>query len=137
FHGHRILRDAGVVLNESDTYREWAPPEAWRGRGLSARSIHLRNRAVPGEDVIGPRPARRLRDERAVDVWIRSIEPDRRTAAAIELLQTDTVEQVATRVGISTRQLQRNIVTTVGLTPKTLQRVMRMRRFLDYAERRR
>ena len=28
-------------------------------------------------------------------------------------------------------------MTTVGLTPKTLQRVMRMRRFLDYAERRR
>src|SRR5262249_35196346 len=28
--GTRIPRDAGSVLNESDTYREWAPPPAWR-----------------------------------------------------------------------------------------------------------
>ena len=25
-----MLREAGAVLKESDTYREWAPPEAWR-----------------------------------------------------------------------------------------------------------
>ena len=57
-------------------------------------------------------------------------------AAAIELLQSESIEHVATRLGISTRQLHRSIVANVGLTPKTLQRVMRLQRFLDYAERR-
>ena len=42
---------------------------------------------------------------------------------------------VARQLGISPRQLQRDIVTNVGLTPKTLQRVMRLQRFLDYASR--
>lgn len=96
----------------------------------------LRNLTVPGEEVIGARGVRRLQDGRALDAWIRSIEPDRRTAAAIELLRSETVDQVATRLGLSARQLQRSIVTNVGLTPKTLQRVMRMQRFLAYADRR-
>src|SRR5205807_2379247 len=65
------------------------------------------------------------------------IEPDRRTAAAIELLQSESVEQVATRLEISARQLHRTIVADVGLSPKALQRVMRMQRFLAHAERRR
>ena len=82
------------------------------------------------------RGARRLRHDHAVDAWIRSIEPDRRAAAAIELLRSETVEGVARELGISARQLRRNIVANVGLTPKTLQRVMRMQRFLDYASRR-
>ena len=73
-----------------------------------------------------------MRDDHAVDAWIRSIEPDRRTAAAIELLQSEPVERVARHLGLSARQLQRSIVTNVGLTPKTLQRVMRMQRFLDF-----
>jgi AraC-like DNA-binding protein len=96
----------------------------------------LRNLTVAGEDVIGARGARRLRDSRAIDAWIRSIEPDRRAAAAIELLQSEPVSSVATRLGLSSRQLQRIITTNVGLSPRTLQRVMRMQRFLEYAERR-
>ena len=189
-------------MNESDTYREWTPPEAWREvvaccweqhvlddrvqrvlpdghadvllygsgevqlvgvydhvalpalpsgtviRGIRLRpeavaaafrldASELRNLTVAGDDVIGARAARRLRDDQAVDAWIRSIEPDRRTAAAIELLQSESIEHVATRLGISTRQLHRDIVANVGLTPKTLQRVMRLQRFLGYAERRR
>jgi AraC-like DNA-binding protein len=95
----------------------------------------LRNLTVPGEDVIGTRAARRWRDDQAVDAWVRSIEPDRRTAAAIELLQSDSVERVAEHVGLSSRQLQRSILTNVGLAPKTLQRVMRMQRFLEHASR--
>ncbi|HEV3451454.1 MAG TPA: helix-turn-helix domain-containing protein [Acidimicrobiia bacterium] len=193
-----ILREAGVVLNESDIYWEWAPPEAWREvvaccweqrvhadrvqrvlpdghadvllfgsgavelvgvydhvalpvlpRGTLIRGIRLRpeaiasafrleaselrNVTVPAEDVMGPRDARRLRDSHAVDAWIRSITPDRRTAAAIELLQSESVEGAARQLGISPRQLQRDMVANVGLTPKVLQRVMRMQRFLDLA----
>jgi hypothetical protein len=79
----------------------------------------LRNLMVPGEDVIGTRGTRRLRDDHAVDAWIRSIEPDRRTAAAIELLQSESVELVARHLGLSAQQLQRSIVTNVGLPPKT------------------
>jgi AraC-like DNA-binding protein len=196
-----IPREAGAVLNESDIYREWAPPEAWREvvaccweqrvhtdrvqrvlpdghadvllfgsgevelvgvydhvalpvlpRGTVIRGIRLRpeaiasafrlnaselrNLTVPAEDVIGARGARHLRDHHAVDAWIRSITPDRRAATAIELLQSDPVEGVARQLDISPRQLQRNIVANVGLTPKTLQRVMRMQRFLDYVSRR-
>lgn len=174
-------------MNESDIYREWAPPEAWREvvsccweqrvdadrvqrvlpdahadvllygsgevefvgvydhvalpplpRGTRIRGIRLRPEAVaaafrlkadqlrnltlPGEDVIGARCTRRLRDDAGLDAWIRSIEPDHRTATAIELLQSKTVESVARQVGLSARQLQRTIVMNVGLTPKTLQR---------------
>jgi AraC-like DNA-binding protein len=188
-------------LNESDIYREWAPPEAWREvvaccweqrvhadrvqrvlpdghadvllygsgevdlvgiydhvalpvlpggtaiRGIRLRpeaissafrieASELRNITAPAEDVVGARGARRLRDDHAVDAWIRSIEPDRRTAAAVELLKSDSVEDVARQLGLSARQLQRNIVANVGLTPKTLQRVLRMQRFLEYASRR-
>jgi AraC-like DNA-binding protein len=188
-------------LNESDTYREWAPPEAWREvvacrweqhvradrvqrvlpdghadvllygsgevelvgvydrvalpvlpqgtviRGIRLRpeaiaaafrlnASELRNLTVPGEDVIGARGVRRLGDDHAIDAWIRSIEPDRRTAVAIELLQSEPVEHVARQIGLSARQLQRSIATNVGLTPKTLQRVMRLQRFLDAASRR-
>lgn len=191
-----------MVLNESDTYREWAPPDPWRQvvaccweqrvhhdrvqrvlpdghadvllygsgevhlvgvydrvdlpvlpRGTVIRGIRLRpeavasafrldaselrNLTVPGEDLIGTRATRRLYDEHALDAWIRSIEPDRRTAAAIELLQTGSIGHVAARLGISTRQLQRSIEANVGLSPKTLQRVMRLQRFLGHAERRR
>lgn len=188
-------------MNESDTYREWTPPDAWRAvvaccweqrvhtervqrvlpdghadvllygsgevqlvgvydhvalpvlpsgtviRGIRlrpeavsnafrVRASELRNLTVSGEDLIGSRATRGLRDEQAIDAWIRSIEPDRRTAVAIELLQSESVEQVATRLGISTRQLHRSIVMNVGLTPKTLQRVMRLQRFLAFAEQR-
>jgi AraC-like DNA-binding protein len=196
-----IPREAGAVLNESDIYREWAPPQAWREvvaccweqrvhadrvqrvlpdghadvllygsgevelvgmydhvalpvlpRGTVIRGIRLRpeaiasafrleaselrNLTVPAEDVIGARGARHLRDDHVFDAWIRSIQPDRRTATAIDLLQSDSVEGVARQLGISPRHLQRNIVANVGLTPKTLQRVMRLQRFLDYASRR-
>ncbi|MDE3075609.1 MAG: helix-turn-helix domain-containing protein [Chloroflexota bacterium] len=188
-------------MNESDIYREWAPPEAWcevvsccweqrvyadrvqrvlpdghadvllygsgevefvgvydhvalpplpRGtviRGIRLRpqavaaafrlkAEELRNLTVPGQDVIGTWRTRQLRDDAVIDAWIRSIEPDRRTSMAIELLQSETVESAARQVGLSARQLQRTIVTNVGLTPKTLQRVMRLQRFLQYAERR-
>jgi len=96
----------------------------------------LRNLTVAGEDVMGTRAAQRLRDHRTVDRWIRSIEPDRRVAAAIELLQSHSVERVGMQLALSARQLQRSIVATVGVPPKTLQRVMRLQRFLEYSERR-
>jgi AraC-like DNA-binding protein len=100
------------------------------------KASELRNLTVPAEDVIGVRGARHLRDDDAVDAWIRSIQPDRRTVTAIELLRSESVEGVARQLGISPRQLQRTVVANVGLSPKTLQRVMRMQRFLDYASRR-
>jgi methylphosphotriester-DNA--protein-cysteine methyltransferase len=101
---------------------------------LRLEASDVRNLTVPGEDVIGARGVRQLRDASGVDAWIRSIEPDRRTAAAIELLQTESVEAVARQLDLSPRQLQRSMVSNVGLTPKTLQRVMRLQRFLHIAE---
>lgn len=191
-----VSREADKVLNESDTYREWAPPAAWRsvvaccweqhvganrvqrvlpdghadvlhyGSGevilvgaydhvdlsvLPARTVirgirvrpeaiasafridasELRNLTLPVGDVIGPRRSWQTDDDRAIDAWITSIEPDHRSRAAIELLDSNSVGEVARQLGMSARQLQRTILTNVGLAPKTLQRVRRLQRFLD------
>jgi AraC-like DNA-binding protein len=109
-------------------------PEAV-GAAFGVPASELRNTTVSADDVMGGRRGRRLRDDRALDAWIRSIEPDRRTAAAVELLRSTSVEQAAARLGLSARQLQRSLVANIGLSPKALQRVMRLRRFLECTSR--
>jgi AraC-like DNA-binding protein len=52
-------------------------------------------------------------------------------AAVVRLLDPgQRVDQLATALGFSERQLQRRFLTAVGYGPKTLQRVLRLRRFL-------
>jgi transcriptional regulator GlxA family with amidase domain len=52
-------------------------------------------------------------------------------AAAARLLDpAQRVDQLATVLGFSERQLQRRFLAAVGYGPKTLQRVLRLRRFL-------
>ncbi|HKZ12213.1 MAG TPA: helix-turn-helix domain-containing protein [Solirubrobacterales bacterium] len=43
------------------------------------------------------------------------------------------VDEIATALGFSERQLRRRFLATVGYGPKTLQRILRMRRFLKLA----
>jgi AraC-like DNA-binding protein len=189
-----------TVLQESDIYREWAPPPAWRGvvaccweqhvtverahrvlpdgcadivihaagetevvgvsdevstpvlpAGASIRGVRirpeavaamfavdastLRNRSVGLDDVLGAKHNRRIRDNAALDAWIRSVEPPARTAAAVQLLHHHRVAAVAEQIGMSVRQLHRTMLTHVGVSPKSYQRTLRLRDFLAHVER--
>jgi AraC-like DNA-binding protein len=60
--------------------------------------------------------------------------PDPAVRRAVALLDGDakaTVAAVAARTSISERELQRRFVHDVGYAPKTLQRVLRLQRFLE------
>lgn len=63
--------------------------------------------------------------------------PDRAVQAAVARLRdpTQRVERLADELGLSERQLRRRFLAAVGYGPKTLQRVLRLRRFLAGAER--
>ena len=104
-------------------------PEAV-ARAFRIDAASLQNETVAVEDLLGSGGARRLLDGRAVDAWIRSIEPDRRAASAVELLAVDSVDDVAEEVGVSGRQLRRILLAEVGVGPKVYQRVLRLQRFL-------
>jgi AraC-like DNA-binding protein len=108
-------------------------PEAV-GRTLGAVASALRNATVPLGDVVGSRRARALSGDRAIDAWIRGVEPDGRARAAVRLLADHDVEGVAGRIGLSPRQLHRLFLAEVGINPKTFQRVARLRRFLAFSE---
>src|SRR4029077_16161609 len=76
-------------------------PEAV-GAAFGVDAATLANRTVALADVLGARRARRLADEPRIDAWIRSVELDRRAAAAVELLASGRrVEDVAARIGVS------------------------------------
>jgi AraC-like DNA-binding protein len=59
-------------------------------------------------------------------------EPDRAVQAAVVCLSDPThrVERLADDLGLSERQLRRRFMAAVGYGPKTLQRVLRLHRFL-------
>ena len=58
--------------------------------------------------------------------------PDRAVQAAVVRLTSprQRVEPLASELGLSERQLRRRFIAAVGYGPKTLQRVLRLRRFL-------
>lgn len=187
-------------MNETDIYREWAPPPAWRhvvaclweqrvGRGRVQRVLPdghadlllydsgdvkmvgladavalpelppgtalagvrlrpeavgaalrtpastVRNLTVPAEDVFGARQARRLADPKYLDAWVRAIQPDRRVAAAVEMLDAHSIEEVADLLSVNSRHLRRLLLAQVGLGPKTFQQVLRLQRFIRAADR--
>jgi AraC-like DNA-binding protein len=61
--------------------------------------------------------------------------PDRAVQAGVVRLRDrkQRVERLADELGLSERQLRRRFLTAVGYGPKTLQRVLRLRRFLARA----
>jgi AraC-like DNA-binding protein len=190
-----MAREAAHILNETDIYREWAPPSGWEeavaccweqrvtaarvqrvlpdghadliiydtGRievvglhdqvalpdlpaGTHLRGIRfrpaavaaafrmpaslLRNRTVPADTVLGSKVARRLSDANAIDTWIRSITPNPRTSAAVNLLAGRSVDEVAIALDLSGRHLRRLVLADVGLPPKVYQQVVRLQRFV-------
>ena len=94
----------------------------------------LTNRTVAGDDMFGARRARSLIDRRALDAWLRAVQPDGRTVAATRLLAWLPVGTAADELGITVRQLRRILISNVGLSPKPYQRVVRFQRFLAAAE---
>lgn len=63
---------------------------------------------------------------------VRAGEPDRTVRAAVGRLldPAQRVEALAADLGCSERQLRRRFMTSVGYGPKTLQRILRLRRFI-------
>jgi AraC-like DNA-binding protein len=195
-----------VVLNESDVYREFAPP-AWaraaiacfwarRGDGSTVRVLpdactdivwrqgagaviagpdteawasqtrpgelivgarllpgaggaafglplaELRNARVP-VDVLGVDPSDQLNGELDPDAAPSVVaavalarvaqgppDPAVQAAAAMLLHPGERVDELAAALGFSERQLRRRFLAAVGYGPKTLQRVLRLRRFI-------
>jgi AraC-like DNA-binding protein len=109
-------------------------PEAI-GAALRTSASTLRNLTLPAEDVLGARTARRLRDPRYLDRWVRAIQPDRRVRAALHLLGAQPVEDVAASLAVSSRQVRRVLLEHVGISPKAFQQVLRLQRFVQVAER--
>jgi AraC-like DNA-binding protein len=90
----------------------------------------LRNQTVPADAVLSSKAARRLIDADAIDTWIRSIKPNPRTWAAVNLLAGQSVDEVAMALDISGRHLRRLVLADVGLPPKVYQQVVRLQRFV-------
>jgi AraC-like DNA-binding protein len=92
---------------------------------------------------IGAAPAGDVRLHILIDAiagrLIRAPAPDPLVRAAVlELARPrTTIRGLAPRLGISERQLRRRFEQTVGYSPKTLARVLRMQRFLGVADRNR
>jgi AraC-like DNA-binding protein len=108
------------------------------GAALGVPLAELRNLRVPLA-ALGVPWDRELEGEPALSLLVRlalrlvvSAPPDRAVQAAVgRLLEPgERVDLLASSLGFSERQLRRRFLSGVGYGPKTLQRVLRMRRFL-------
>jgi AraC-like DNA-binding protein len=115
---------------------------------LGMPSFELRDRRVPLGDIWGPEPAARLAEELhgagSVPAVAARLEaglaarlpaaspPDALVGAAVALLARGAgpMSELASRLGVSERSLLRRCTAAVGYGPKTLERVLRFRRFL-------
>ena len=115
------------------------------GSALGWPLAELRDQRVPLSD-LGLSAADRLHGEldpaRALELVAAAAcrlagtgAPDRAVQAAVVRLNdpTQRVERLADQLGLSDRQLRRRFLAAVGYGPKTLQRVLRLRRFLASA----
>ncbi|HEX4673460.1 MAG TPA: helix-turn-helix domain-containing protein [Solirubrobacteraceae bacterium] len=115
------------------------------GAALGVGLDELRNTRVP-IDALGVDPRGELRGELDPDaaaaalvaIALRRVAqapPDPAVQAAVVRLLApgQRVDELASALGFSERQLRRRFLAAVGYGPKTLQRVMRLRRFLAAA----
>jgi len=105
------------------------------GAAFGIPASEFTNLTVAGEDLFGARSAHRLADPAARHRWLASVEPAPRTAVALRLLGSCSVEATADQLGITIRQLRRVVGADAGLSPKRYQRVVRFQRFIAAAER--
>jgi AraC-like DNA-binding protein len=112
------------------------------GAALRLPLAELRNQRVVVSD-LGLDPKQQLDPDRPPDEIVRRLaalatslteagQPDRAVQAAVlRLMNPDQrVDRLASELGFSERQLRRRFAVAVGYGPKTLQRVLRLRRFL-------
>jgi AraC-like DNA-binding protein len=112
------------------------------GAALGVPLAELRNLRLP-VDALGFDPFRELRDELEPDVAVATMaritlglvadaRPDPVVQSAVMRLLDpgQRVDQLAASLGFSERQLRRRFLAAVGYGPKTLQRVLRLRRFM-------
>ena len=115
------------------------------GAAFGVPLAELRNARVPA-DALGVDPRGRLNG--ALDpgaapaalagmalALVAAAPPDPAVQAAVVRLldSSQRVDELATALGFSERQLRRRFLAAVGYGPKTLQRVLRLRRFLAAA----
>jgi AraC-like DNA-binding protein len=113
-------------LDETDIYRSFPPPAAWRA---AIACFWVRR---------GDGTAVRVLPDTCVDVVWGSDQgafvagPDRVVQAAVVRLSNpgQRIDRLADELSFSERQLRRRFHVAVGYGPKTLQRVLRLRRFL-------
>lgn len=115
--------------------------------GLGVPVDQLRDLTVPIEDVWGTQRARRLTaavlcagPDGAASVLARAFAapirtPDALARRAALLAAEQPLAAVSREVGLGERQLRRRIECAVGYGPRTLQRVLRLQRFLRLVER--
>jgi AraC-like DNA-binding protein len=112
---------------------------AGAGQALGVPLEELRDLRIP-LDALGLDPHRELDQAAAPEALARlalrlaaATPPDPAVQEAARLLRDPggRVEEIAASLGFSDRQLRRRFLVTVGYSPKTLQRILRMRRFLD------
>jgi AraC-like DNA-binding protein len=112
------------------------------GAALGVPLAEVRNRrvpvdalglATPGElsDAVGPDTAAAALARLTLRL-VAAAPPDPAVRAAVVRLldPAQRVDELAESLGFSERQLRRRFLTAVGYSPKTLQRVLRLRRFL-------
>jgi AraC-like DNA-binding protein len=135
--------DTGPAVSESAPLALLVGARFLPGAGGPAFGVplsELRDQRVDAADVL-PRLGGRLLEE-PLDLagiaalarrLVMAAEPDLAVRAAISLLADPraSVETVADEVGLSERQLRRRFHAAVGYGPRTLQRVLRFRRFLS------
>ena len=119
---------------------------------LGLPASELRDQRVDAADILGDRPVRYLVDrlhgcdpaaaaaelEAAVGAWtVTAAAPDRAVEGVVAVLGRGTlaVNDLATGLGLSQRQLHRRCTSALGYGPKTFDRIVRFRRFLDDAAR--
>jgi AraC-like DNA-binding protein len=100
----------------------------------------LRDMTLPLSQVLGDRQARRVGARifrGTLPPWFAQASVDARARGAVRQLSTstaDSVETVASSIGISSRHLRRLLIDHTGLGPKAIQRVGRLQRFLRLAD---
>ncbi|PZS25061.1 MAG: hypothetical protein DLM58_23285 [Pseudonocardiales bacterium] len=136
-----------VILPGGSSYRGLRLRPGAVGSVLGLGADTLRDLTVDLDDVVGRRAARLLTAAaagdggawQALNVELAEVDVDWRVDAAVRMLgarRQVSVAEVAVEVGMSDRQLRRLFHRHAGLGPKTVQRIQRLHRFLDLAERR-
>ncbi len=142
--GPDTVAHAGGAVPGTYTGIRFAPGVGPAVFGLPA--VELRDRRVPLADVWGAREARvwteRVADAAAPGRVLEQIAARRLRATAPDpvaevvaagLARGEAVADLAARVGLSTRQLQRRSIAAFGYGAKTLGRVLRLSRALELA----